>query len=185
MPRRAPRFPQTAWCTSHTDGCEVYVPHLVWAVLVLCAPCTQVPSPRWAALQPDYTSISGSRSDPTSRVILYYHLFVCLCVLVAGRAGLVHVLHETECLAEAWASACCETDTRGELLGGFRPCRPRVASLCACGDISNALWSACECAALHKSAVRSWRPQLPGRVRTKAETSCPDLQARLSYTART
>jgi hypothetical protein len=56
--------------------------------------------------------------------------------------------------------ACCETDTRGELLGGCRPCRPRVASLCACGDISNASWSACECAALHKSAVRSWRPRL-------------------------
>jgi hypothetical protein len=106
-----------------------------------------------------------------------------LCVLVAGRAGLVHVLHETECLAEAWASACCETDTRGELLGRFRPCRPRVTSLYACGDTSETSWSACECAALHKSAVRSWRPRLPGDVRTKAETSCPDLQARLWYTA--
>jgi hypothetical protein len=95
----------------------------------------------------------------------------------------VHVLHETECLAEAWASACYEADTRGELLGGCKPCRPRVASLCAGGDTSETSWSACECAALHKSAVRSWRPRLPGGVCTKAETSCPDLKARLSYTA--
>jgi hypothetical protein len=70
MPRRALWFPQTSWCIPHTDGCEVYMPHLVGAVLVLCAPCAQVPSPRSAALQPDYTSISGSRSDPTSQVIL-------------------------------------------------------------------------------------------------------------------
>jgi hypothetical protein len=41
----------------------------------------------------------------------------------------VHALHETECVAEAWASARCEADTRGELLEGFRPCSPRVASL--------------------------------------------------------
>jgi hypothetical protein len=159
------------------------MPRLVGAVLGLCAPCAQVPSPRSAALQPDYTSITGSRSDPTSQVILYYHVYCCLYVLVAGRAGLVHVLRETECLAEAWASVCCETDTRGELLGGFRPCRPRVASLRACGNILKSFWSACECAGLHKSAVRSWRPRLPGGVCTKAETSCPDLQARLWYTA--
>jgi hypothetical protein len=74
-------------------------------------------------------------------------------------------------------------DTRGELLGGCRPCRPRVASPRARGDNSETSWSACQCAALHKSAVRSWRPRLSGGVRTKPETSCPDLQARLSYTA--
>jgi hypothetical protein len=102
-----------------------------------------------------------------------------LCVLVAGRASLLHVLHQTECVAEAWASA----DTRGELLGAWRPCRPRVASPRARGDTSETSWFACECAALHKSAVRSWRPRLPGGVCTKAETSCPDLQARLWYTA--
>jgi hypothetical protein len=95
----------------------------------------------------------------------------------------VHVLHETECLAETWASACCEADTRGELLGGCRPCRPRAASLRARGDTSKTSWFACECAALNKSAVRSWRPRLPGGVCKKAETSCPDLQARLWYTA--
>ena len=95
----------------------------------------------------------------------------------------MHVLHETECLAEAWASACYEADPRGELLGGCKPCRPCVTSLCACGDTSNASWSTCECTALHNVAVRSWRPQLPGGVCTKAETSCPDLQARLWYTA--
>jgi hypothetical protein len=67
------------------------VPHLVGAVLVLCAACAQVPSPRWAALQPDYTSITGSRSGPTSQVILYYHVYCHLCLLVAGRAGLVHI----------------------------------------------------------------------------------------------
>jgi hypothetical protein len=183
MPRRAPRFPHTGWCIPHTDGWEVYVPHLVRAVLGLCAPCAQVPSPRWAALQPHYTSITGSRSDPTSRVIVYYHIYCRLCVLVAGRAGLVHVLHETECVAEAWASACYETDTRGELLGGCRPCRPRVALLRACGNIFTSSWLAHECAALNDSAVRSWRPRLPAGVCTKAETSCPDLQARLWYTA--
>jgi hypothetical protein len=79
-----------------------------------------------------------------------------LCLLVAGRAALVHIWDETECLAEAWASACND-DTRGELLGGCRPCRRRVASLCVCDDTSKASWLA---AALHKSAVRSWRPQL-------------------------
>jgi hypothetical protein len=57
----------------------------------------------------------SSRSDPTSQVILYRHCG--LCVLVAGRAGLVHVLHETVCLAEAWTSVCCEADTRGGLVG--------------------------------------------------------------------
>jgi hypothetical protein len=185
MPRRAPRFPHTGWCTPHTDGCEVYEPHLVGAVLVLCAPCAQVPSPRLAALQPDYTSITGSRSDPTGQVILYYHEWSRLCVLAAGRAGLVHVLHETEYLAEACASACCEADTRGELLGGCRPCRLRVASLCACGYTSKTSWLACECAALHTSAVRSQRPRLRGGMCKKAETSCSDPPIRLSYTART
>jgi hypothetical protein len=102
-----------------------------------------------------------------------------LCVLVAGRAGLPHVLHETECVAEAWASA----DTRGELPGGCRPCRPCVASPRARVDTSKTSWFACECAALRKSAVRSWRPRLPGGVYTKPETSCPHLHARLSYTA--
>jgi hypothetical protein len=79
--------------------------------------------------------------------------------------------------------ACYEADTRGELLGGCRPCRPRVALLCAGGDTSETSWLACECAALHNLAVRSWRPRLPAGVCTKAETSCPDLQARLWYTA--
>jgi hypothetical protein len=69
-PRTALRFPQTGWCTPHMYGCEAYMPHLVGAVLVLCAPCAQVPSPRSAALQPDYTSITRSHSDPTSQVIL-------------------------------------------------------------------------------------------------------------------
>jgi hypothetical protein len=103
---------------------------------------------------------------------------------IAGRAGLIHVLHETECLAEAWASVCCEAGSRGGLLEGCRPCRPRVTSLCACGNILTSSWSAYECAAPHESAVKSWRPRLPGGVRTKAETSCPDLQARLWRTAR-
>jgi hypothetical protein len=150
MPRRALRLLQTGWCTPHTYGGNVYVACLVLAVLVLCTPCAQVPSPRSAALQPDYALIARASSDPASQVILYYHMSFRLCVLVAGRAGLVHVLHETECLAEAWASACCEADTRGELLGGFRPYRPRVASLYAGGDISNASWLACECTTLHR-----------------------------------
>jgi hypothetical protein len=62
---------------------------------------------------------------------------------------------------------------------GCRPCRPSVASLCARGNTSESSWSACECTALNDSAVRS----SAGGVCTKAETSCPDLQARLWYTA--
>jgi hypothetical protein len=103
-----------------------------------------------------------------------------LCVLVAGRSGLVHVLHE---IRMSDRSLGIGRHAR-RAPGGLQPCRPRVASSPhARGETLETSWSACECAALHKSAVRSLRPRLPGGVCTKAETSCPDLQARLWYTA--
>jgi hypothetical protein len=133
MPRRTPRFPQTGWCTPHTDGCdEVYVPHLIGAVLVLCAPCAQVPSPRFgriaARLHIDNLLTLGPYKSGDTVVPLV------LSLVRAGGGGepALCMYCVRQCLAEAWASACCETDTRSELLGGFRPCRPRVASLRAC-----------------------------------------------------
>jgi hypothetical protein len=64
-------------------------------------------------------------------------------------------------------------------------CRPPTARWNRHADVATKSLLVSDCAALHKSAVSSQRPRLPGGVCTKAETSCPNPPIRLSCTAQT
>jgi hypothetical protein len=68
---------------------------------------------------------------------------------------------------------------------GSSLCCPSPVRFNRRADMATTSWFASDCAALHKSAVSSKRPRLPGGVCKKAERSCPDPPIRLSCTAQT